>query len=127
MPGTIRDIRKLTGLSLSTISKYLNGGNVLPENRKSIEKAIAELGYEVNEVARWLATNKTKTIGVLVYNIQSLFNGMLLSYIGSSLHTLGYGMLICDSADRWMEFLQSRLTGSGMNLDMRRRWEFLLS
>ena len=99
MPGTIRDIRKLTGLSLSTISKYLNGGNVLPENRKSIEKAIAELGYEVNEVARWLATNKTKTIGVLVYNIQSLFNGMLLSYIGSSLHTLGYGMLICDSAD----------------------------
>ena len=84
---------------IQSISKYLNGGNVLPENRKSIEKAIAELGYEVNEVARWLATNKTKTIGVLVYNIQSLFNGMLLSYIGSSLHTLGYGMLICDSAD----------------------------
>ena len=99
MSATIRDIRRLTGLSLATISKYLNGGNVLPENRIRIEKAIDELGYEVNEIARWLATKKTRTIGVIVYDIQSLFNSTLLSYIGESLRTAGYGLLICDSAD----------------------------
>ena len=99
MPATIRDIRRMTGLSLATISKYLNGGNVLPENRKRIEKAIDELGYEVNEIARWLATSKTKTIGVIVFDIQSLFNSTLLSYMSAALRAVGYGMLICDSAE----------------------------
>ena len=40
MAATIKDIREKTGLSLATISKYLNGGNVLPENREKIEDAI---------------------------------------------------------------------------------------
>ena len=99
MSATIRDIKRLTGLSLATISKYLNGGNVLPENRVLIENAIDDLGYEVNEIARWLATKKTKTVGVIVFNIQSLFNSTLLSYISASLRQAGYGLLICDSAE----------------------------
>ena len=37
MATTIRDIRDRTGLSLATISKYLNGGNVLPKNRELID------------------------------------------------------------------------------------------
>lgn len=99
MPATIRDIRKKTGLSLATISKYLNGGNVLPENRVRIEEAIEELHYEVNELARGLVTNKTKTVGVLVYSVESLFNGTLLRYIGEALRKQGYGLLICDSCE----------------------------
>ena len=99
MPATIRDIKEKTGLSLATISKYLNGGNVLPENRIRIETAIKDLHYEVNEIARGLVTNKTKTVGVLVYSIESLFNGTLLRYIGDSLRKQGYGLLICDSCE----------------------------
>ena len=38
MAATIRDIKEMTGLSLATISKYLNGGNLLPENKEKIEK-----------------------------------------------------------------------------------------
>ena len=99
MAATIRDIKKRTGLSLATISKYLNGGNVLPENRILIEEAINELHYEVNELARGLVTHKTKTIGVLVYDIQCLFVGSMLHYLGMELHKKGYGMLICDSCN----------------------------
>lgn len=55
MAATIRDIRDRTGLSLATISKYLNGGNVLPKNRELIEEAIDALHYEVNELARGLS------------------------------------------------------------------------
>ncbi len=97
MPATIKDIKERTGLSLATISKYLNGGNVLPENKILIETAIKELHYEVNEIARGLVTKQTKTIGVLVYSIESLFNGTLLKYIGDALRKEGYGLLICDS------------------------------
>ena len=73
-------------MSLATISKYLNGGNVLPENRILIEEAINELHYEVNELARGLVTHKTKTIGVTAYDIQCLFVGSMLHYPGMELH-----------------------------------------
>lgn len=99
MAATIRDIKEKTGLSLATISKYLNGGNVLPENRVKIENAIRELHYEVNEIARGLVTNRTRTVGVIVYSIESLFNGTLLRYIGDALRRSGYGLLICDSCN----------------------------
>ncbi|MCR4705444.1 MAG: LacI family transcriptional regulator [Lachnospiraceae bacterium] len=99
MSATIRDIKEQTGLSLATISKYLNGGNVLPENRQKIEKAIKDLHYEVNELARGLVTNKTRTVGILVYNITSPFSGMLLHHVGEALRKEGYGMLIVDSCE----------------------------
>ena len=99
MPATIRDIKEYTGLSLATISKYLNGGNVLPENRVKIEKAIKELHYEVNEIARGLVTNKTRTVGILVFSISSPFTGMILHHVGNALRKRGYGMLIVDSCD----------------------------
>lgn len=99
MPATIRDIKEKTGLSLATISKYLNGGNVLPENRVRIEAAVKELHYEVNEIARGLVTNRTQTVGVVVYSVESLFNGTLLHHIGNALRKEKYGILICDSCN----------------------------
>lgn len=99
MSATIRDIKEKTGLSLATISKYLNGGNVLPENRIRIEAAVKELHYEVNEIARGLVTNKTRTVGVVVYSVESLFNGTLLHHIGNALRKEKYGILICDSCN----------------------------
>ena len=53
----------------------------------------------MNELARGLVTNRTKTIGVLVYDIQCLFVGNMLHYLGQELHKNGYGMLICDSCN----------------------------
>lgn len=97
MPATIRDIKNRTGLSLATISKYLNGGNVLPKNKKLIEEAIEELHYEVNEIARGLVTNQSKLIGVMVYDIESFFSGSILHYISYEMRKRGYGVLICDS------------------------------
>ncbi len=99
MPATIVDIKEKTGLSLATISKYLNGGNVLPENKVKIEAAIKELHYEVNELARGLVTNRTRTVGLLVFSIESPFSGMILHHVGEALRRSGYGMLIVDSCD----------------------------
>lgn len=99
MAATIRDIRKQTGLSLATISKYLNGGNVLPENREKIEASIRDLHYEVNEIARGLVTNRTKTIGMIVYDIESMFSGVLIRHVGDFLRKEGYALLVCDSCN----------------------------
>ena len=66
MGATMKDIARVTGLGLATISSYLNGGNVREKNRIKIEAAIDELDFEVNEVARGLKTNRTKTIGIII-------------------------------------------------------------
>lgn len=97
MPATIIDIKEKTGLSLATISKYLNGGNVLPENKVKIEAAIKDLHYEVNEIARSMVTSKTRTIGILVHSVNSPFCGQILHYLSEALRLKHYGMLICDS------------------------------
>lgn len=72
--STIKDVARRTGLSLSTISKYLNGGNVREENRLAIDAAVAELGFSVNVFARSLKANRSMTVGVLLpTNLKSLF------------------------------------------------------
>ncbi|MBQ8304720.1 MAG: LacI family DNA-binding transcriptional regulator [Blautia sp.] len=99
MRATIVDIKNRTGLSLATISKYLNGGNVRPENKAKIDEAVEALNYQVNESARSLVTNRTHVIGVVVYTIDNLFVGTMLHHLGGLFRSRGYGMMICDSAN----------------------------
>lgn len=72
MAATMKDIARRTGLGLATISSYFNGGNVREKNRIKIEEAIEELHYEVNEVARGLKTNATKTVGVVIPELNNV-------------------------------------------------------
>ena len=96
MIATIRDIAKYTGLGLATISSYLNGGNVRDENRKKIEAAIKELNFEVNEVARGLKTNKTKTIGVVIPELNINFCTEIITAMEDVLRNHGYATIVCD-------------------------------
>ena len=97
MRSTIIDIKNRTGLSLATISKYLNGGKVRPENKVKIDEAVKALNYQVNENARSLVTNRTHTIGVVVFDIENYFCGTLMRHIGDYLRRFGYGILISNS------------------------------
>jgi LacI family transcriptional regulator len=94
--ATIKDVAKYTGLSIATISKYINGGNVLDRNRKVIEEAIRVLNFKVNEMARGLKTNKTKTIGILIPNLEQSFCTTIVSSIENILIKHGYSTIICD-------------------------------
>lgn len=94
--ATMKDVARKSGLSIATISKYINGGNVLEENRIVIDKAIKELGFEVNEIARGLKTNKTMTIGLLIPSLENIFFTSIVSNIESILIKNGYSTIICD-------------------------------
>lgn len=96
MAATMKDIAKRTGLGLATISSYLNGGNVREKNRIKIEKAIEELNFEVNEVARGLKTNKTKTIGVIIPELNVAFCTQIITEVEDVLRSRGYATIICD-------------------------------
>ena len=96
MAATMKDLAKRTGLGLATISSYFNGGNVREKNRKKIEEAIEELHYEVNEVARNLKTNATKTIGVVIPELNNTFCAEIITGMEDILRNHGYATMICD-------------------------------
>ncbi len=93
---TIKDVAERTGLSIATISKYINGGNVLEKNKIVIQNAIDELNFKVNEMARGLKTNKTKTVGIALPDLNNLFFTSIVSKIEDVLVKDGYGTIICD-------------------------------
>lgn len=96
MAATMKDIARRTGLGLATISSYFNGGNVREKNRKKIEEAIEELHYEVNEVARGLKTNATRTIGVVIPELNNIFCAEIITEMEDILRNSGYATIICD-------------------------------
>lgn len=96
MAATMKDIARRTGLGLATISSYFNGGNVREKNRIKIEEAIEELHYEVNEVARGLKTNATKTIGVVIPELNNIFCAEIITGMEDILRSHGYATIVCD-------------------------------
>ncbi len=93
--STIKDVSKFSGLSLATISKYLNGGNVREENRQRIDEAVEALGYRVNRNARSLKTNRTMTVGVVMPTLSVPFFGSVLSSLDQTLREAGYTSFVC--------------------------------
>ncbi|TYS70994.1 LacI family transcriptional regulator [Sutcliffiella horikoshii] len=64
---TIKDIAKVAGVSVTTVSRALNGySDVSKKTRQRIEEVAKELNYSPNSVARSLVMKKSKTIGLLV-------------------------------------------------------------
>jgi len=94
--ATIKDIANKTGLGLATISKYLNGGNVLEKNKIAIEEAISELNYKVNEFARSLKTSKSKTVGVVIPELSNIFVTSIITVIEDILRNNGYSIIVAD-------------------------------
>lgn len=113
MSVTIKDISEHTGLAISTISKYINGGNVLPENQKKIQKAIDELKFCVNPFARSMKTNKSYLIGVVVSSGGNYIYSLLLS-LQRQFMAYGYCFIVeqCDdsaeSQDKATNFLLTK-------------------
>ncbi|MDN4072434.1 LacI family DNA-binding transcriptional regulator [Fictibacillus terranigra] len=69
--ATIKDIAKHAGVSVTTVSRALNGYSDVNEKTRDKIKAVAkELNYSPNLLARSLVMKKTKTIGLLVSGMQ---------------------------------------------------------
>lgn len=108
MASTIKDVAKYSGLSIATISKYINGGKVLEHNRQIIDDAIKTLDFKVNEIARGLKTSKSMTIGVLIPSLENIFFTSIVSNIENILMQYGYSTIICDYK-RSVELEESKL------------------
>ena len=80
--ASIREVAKRAGVAACTVSRVLNGTvAVSPETRQKIEKAMEELDYIPNELARGMFRRKAGIIAMLVPSIKHPFFASLADCI----------------------------------------------
>ena len=92
--ATIKDVAQMAGVSIATVSKFINGGNVRTENVAPIQAAIQALDYRVNPFARSLKAQHTRSVGILLPDIAVPFFGSVVAAIDKTLREYGYHTLI---------------------------------
>ena len=76
---TIRDVAKKAGVSVATVSRYINHNQpVAPDTAERLDRVLKELNYVPHATARNLATRKTRIIGLLLADIRADFYAPLL-------------------------------------------------
>ena len=75
---TIRQLAERTGLSPAAVSYALRGMHVSAETEERVRSAAAELGYEVDPIARALAGGETAVVGLLVGSLADFWNQELV-------------------------------------------------
>lgn len=92
---TFEDIAKYTNFSKTTISRYFNNPDSLTlENQQIIAKALVDLDYKENKVARILASGKTEFVGIIIPNLYLHYYSEMLNQILSTYKTYGYKFLV---------------------------------
>ena len=94
----------MAGVSMSTVSKFINGGNVRSEKADLIREAINTLDYRVNPFARSLKSQRNRSIGILLPDISAPFFGAVVTSLDKTLRKSGYHSIIsCYNANHAME------------------------
>jgi LacI family transcriptional regulator len=92
---TIRDVAQRAGVSVATVSRYINQNVPVSEKlSQQIQQVMDELNYVPQATARHLALRKTQTIGLLVTNLHNDFFAPLLAGIEGAVSENGYNLLV---------------------------------
>ena len=94
--STILDVEKESGVSKSTISRFLHGKSVTEENRVKIEHAIEKLHYRINPLASGLKSSKTFSVGVVLPDITDSFFPPIIKEFEKSMSGNGYNVILSD-------------------------------
>lgn len=94
---TIKEIANLAGVSITTVSKIVNGKdqNINPDTRNKVLKIVKEYHYSPYSKVKENSYAKTFLLGVLLRNVSK--NSELLNGIMSEAQKHGYGILLFDS------------------------------
>lgn len=98
--ASIRDIAKKTGLSISTISRFINSsGYVSEESAQLIRDVIAELDYIPNRNAQAIFKRRSGSIGLVIPSLVNPFFAEMATIIGNRIQDDGYGCVLCFTED----------------------------
>ena len=107
--STVRDVAKRAGVSTMTVSRVINNsGYISQDTRERVEKAIAELGYVPNYLARSLRFKQTKTIALVLTDITNPFFTTIARGVEDTASEQGFSVMFCntdESANEEAEYL----------------------
>lgn len=97
---TIYDIAEKLGISPTTVSRGLNNNpRISQKTTAKILKAAESMGYRQNTIASNLRKQESRTIGVLLHEINSYFMTSVLAGIEKVTNIKGYNIIIVHSAE----------------------------
>ena len=114
---TIHDVAAAAGVSVSTVSKAVNGRyGVREDTMRRVQRAVRDLGYESNLGARSMRAQRTGVVGVLVADVEP-FSAEVLKGVSAALHGTPYDLLAYSGSretgsDGWERRSLNRLSGS---------------
>jgi DNA-binding LacI/PurR family transcriptional regulator len=95
---TIRDVARQAGVSVATVSRYINqNAPVSEELSQKIQQVMDSLDYVPQATAQQLATQRKNTIGLLLNNMHNYFFAPLLFGIEEVVREYGYNLLVATS------------------------------
>jgi LacI family transcriptional regulator len=97
---TIKDVAKLAGVSVGTVSRVLaKNDTVKPKLQNKVEAAVNQLKYKPNAFARALRKNTTDLIGLIVPDITNPFFAELLKYVEMAAAERGLSVMLANTHD----------------------------
>ena len=99
-PSTIWDVARDAGVSVSTVSKALNGrGQLRAETRSLVQSAAARLNFRPNNLAQALLRKRSFTVGLISTDSHGRFSIPLLQGIEDALEAAQISVFLCTAAD----------------------------
>ena len=99
--STLKQIAKELSLSVSTVSRAVNGKSVVnADTKKRVLELAEKYSYTPNEVARSLQKCSTETVAVVLPDISENFFGTIVKEIDSTVSKEGYMLLLADTHER---------------------------
>lgn len=104
----LEDVAKRAKVSIATVSRVVNSvGPVKNSTRARVLKAITELKYHPNIHARSLAGGKSRTLGMIVSNLENPFFLDIFRALESDAHRRGYEVLVANTDYRARQLVSS--------------------
>jgi DNA-binding LacI/PurR family transcriptional regulator len=107
----MRDVARLAAVSPATVSRVLNGDPTVGATyRRRVTRAVEELNYRPNRLARNLRIQRTTTIGVVVSDIENPHFSEMVRAVEDAAFRQGYRVLVCnsdESSEKQSAYLQT--------------------
>jgi LacI family transcriptional regulator len=109
--ASLKDVAQAAGVSVTTVSRFLNGSLELPNRtRSAIESAIRTMNYVPNPHARRLSRGRSDTIGLVIPDIATPFFATLVAAVEAEADRRGLGLTLhatLNRGERELAYLQA--------------------
>jgi len=98
--ATLRDVAGAAGVSIATVSRVLTGArSSAPATRERVLSAAAQLDYRPSGPARALKLRRSRTVGLLVTDIENPYFPEIVRAVEDAAHERGIAVLLCNATD----------------------------